>query len=121
MALWPGAGEGHARAARLRAHPLLAGGVVEGPVFGRKGAFVSAEAQHWLARPWLVRTGIAAFVDVATASRGTAPGGGRRTEADLGAGARFRLPGEMGTLRVDVARGLRDGRSAVTIAVMQPH
>ena len=33
---------------------------------------------------------------------------------DLGAGVRLTVPGAPGTLRVDVARGLRDGHMAVS-------
>ena len=47
MSLWPGAGEGHARAPLLRAHPLLIEGVVTGPVFGRHVEFGSNELTYW--------------------------------------------------------------------------
>ena len=36
FALWHGAGTGHGRSGLLRAHPLHAGGVLTGPVFGRE-------------------------------------------------------------------------------------
>ncbi len=35
FALWSGAGDGHARPALLRAHPLLDDGAIDGPAFGR--------------------------------------------------------------------------------------
>lgn len=116
FALWPGAGEGQVRAPLLRAHPLLADGVVDltgSSAFGRTLAFGSAEAQRWLERPSLVRLGLAAFADVARASRQAAAG---RTpvQVDLGAGLRIKIPGTPGVLRADVAHGLRDGARALT-------
>lgn len=37
-------------------------------------------------------------------------------QIDVGAGLRVRLPGTQGALRLDAARGLRDGRTALSIA-----
>ena len=54
LALWPGAGEGHARRALLRAHPLLVDGVISGAMFGERLAYANAEAQHWFEKPLLV-------------------------------------------------------------------
>jgi hypothetical protein len=115
LALWPGAGEGHARRPLARAHPLLDDGVVTGPIFGRRLGTISADTERWLARPSLVRIGIAGFVDVARAAA-RAPGwDGDPLQVDAGVGLRLRLPGHEGTLRVDFGRGLRDGRQAVTV------
>ena len=116
LAIWDGAGEGHARAALLRAHPLLDDGVVDltaASAFGRSLAFGSAEAQRWLDRPALVRLGIAGFADVARASR-QAAGGQTPTQIDLGVGLRIKIPGTPGVLRADVAHGLHDGADALT-------
>ena len=113
--LWPGADTGHARSVLLRAHPLLEDGIIEGGVFGRRIAFAGAEAQHWLSpkRLRLIRIAPAAFVDVARAARGL-PSTDTRVHYDAGVGVRLALLG-FGVLRADVARGLRDGRTAFSI------
>lgn len=111
--VWPGAGTGRARPALLRAHPLLSDGVITGSTFGRRLAFANGEAQQWLhPRRWPIGVAPAVFVDVARASRGFR-WNDSRTQVDGGAGVRIALPGA-GELRVDVAHGLRDGRSALS-------
>jgi hypothetical protein len=113
--LWPGADTGHARDVLLRAHPLLDDGVIEGGVFGRRIAFASAEVQRWIEpkRQRLVRVAPAVFVDLARAARGL-PASDTRLHADAGVGVRVALLG-FGVLRADVARGLRDGRTAFSV------
>ena len=113
--IWPGADTGHARPVLLRAHPLLDDGVIEGGVFGRRVGFASFEAQRWL-KPMvqgLLRIAPALFVDTARATRGLATTD-RRLHVDVGAGLRLALAGS-GVLRVDVARGLRDGQTALSV------
>jgi hypothetical protein len=112
LGLWSGAGEGRSRAPLLRAHALLRGGRVDGPVFGRQLLHATMEAQHWLARPTLVRIGGAAFVDAARATDRPGFASGRAAQADAGIGLRVRVPGRSGVLHVDYARGLRDGERA---------
>jgi hypothetical protein len=113
--LWPGADTGHARDVLLRAHPLLEDGVIEGGVFGRRIGFASLEARRWLApaAQGFVRLAPALFLDVARASRGLTSTD-TRTHYDAGAGLRISLLGA-GVLRVDVAHGLRDGRTALSL------
>jgi predicted double-glycine peptidase len=123
LGLWPGAGDGHARADLLRAHPLLDDGVVQtSTAFGRSLLAASAETTRWFDRASPVRVGIAAFTDVAQARRSLAPGaaqirvsGAPGLNIDVGAGVRVRIPGMGRTLRVDVAHGLRDGANAITV------
>src|SRR5262249_48388294 len=75
MSLWPGAGDGRARAPRARAHPLLRDGAIElvgqgrPTVFGRSVQYTSVEGVGWLPRPQLARVGLAAFIDAARSSR----------------------------------------------------
>jgi hypothetical protein len=116
LALWSGAGEGRARGALLRAHPLLHSGRIDGAVFGRRLVSGTAEAQHWFRRPALVRLGAAAFVDAARASQRLEGTTGRPFQVDAGAGLRVRVPGSSSTLRIDYARGVRDGTHAWTVA-----
>jgi len=114
LALWSGAGAGQARAPLLRAHPLLDDGIVDGAVFGRELAYGNAELDRWFDRPRLARVGVAGFVDSARAAGGTATPA--PLQLDAGLGLRLRIPGSASTLRVDYARGLRDGANALTIA-----
>ena len=63
----------------------------------------------------LVRIGAAAFVDAAAASHRSPDSIGYPLQVDAGAGLRVRLPGIPSALRIDYARGLRDGAYAWTI------
>jgi hypothetical protein len=117
LTLWPGAGEGWARTPLLRAHPLLNDGAIDvsgRSVFGRSVGYASAETTRWLARPALVRPGVAGFVDVGQARRQLNATTGL-AQTDVGAGLRLRLPGDSHILRVDFAHGLRDGANAVSV------
>ncbi|MDZ4805286.1 MAG: cysteine peptidase family C39 domain-containing protein [Candidatus Eisenbacteria bacterium] len=115
LALWPGAGTGHARAPLLRAHPLLEDGVLNGRVFGRALVHGGLEKQEW---PWILgplRLGWAAFIDGAkpwdTLTSDRIP-----WQLDAGVGLRLAGIGRHGQLRLDVARGFEDGESAVSVA-----
>jgi hypothetical protein len=115
FALWPGAGEGHARAPLLRGHPLLEDGVIRGQMFGRRIVFANVEAQRWFDSPSLFHLGLAAFADMARTFGRLANAEGESGHVDAGLGVRVRLPGGEGTLRFDYGRGLRDGASAFTV------
>ena len=111
-ALWPGAGTGHARRPLLRAHPLLDDGRITGDVFGRRVFHASGEVRRW-GRPVfrVVRIAPAVFIDAARAS-------GRQTSddawhVDAGIGVRISAAGT-GVLRVDLAKGLRDGATQLS-------
>lgn len=104
--LWDGAGLGRARTPLLRAHPLLEGGVVAGPLFGRRLAHATLEYQQPLATMAGGAVSVALFTDAARAWQRATAGAG--WHVDSGLGLRVALPGTAGTLRVDVARGLRD-------------
>jgi hypothetical protein len=119
LALWSGAGTGYGRAPLLRAHPLLDGGVVRGPVFGRALGHATIERQAGLWRPGPVLLSGAVFVDVAkpweTGRAGRAP-----WQVDGGAGLRVKVPGRRGQLRIDAARGFSDGNSVVSAGWLYP-
>ncbi len=116
LLLWPNAGSGPVGTFLLRAHPLLDGGVVTGKGFARQLVHGGLETQVW---PWprrLLSLGFAAFVD------GMRPGSpferaSAATQADFGAGLRLQLPGRNELLRLDVARGARDGQMALGIEI----
>ena len=114
LALWPGAGAGHARGPLLRAHPLLEDGRINGEVFGRSVAHANLEGRRWL-RPVMkiVRIAPAVFIDAARADRRRDDG--VAWHVDAGAGLRIAFPGS-GVLRLDVGKGLRDGATAFSIA-----
>jgi hypothetical protein len=114
LSIWPGAGEGQARAPLLRAHPLLHDGILSGPVFGRRVSYGSANVERWLDRPAIAHVAVAVFTDIAQASQRLVQTEGDSFQIDAGVGVRVRVPGREGTLRADYAHGLRDGRNAVT-------
>jgi len=116
--LWSGAGIGLARAPLLRAHPLLSDGIVAGPVFGRGLAHVTVEHERPVAMLAAGRVGLAAFVDAAHAWRRATSGSA--WHADAGLGVRIALPGRTGTLRLDLARGLRDRRRVLSLGWLAP-
>ncbi len=110
--LWSGAGLGRARAPLLRAHPLLDGGVVAGAVFGRALVHGTLEYQHPVSTLAGGAVRVAVFADAARAwHRATA---GRAWQTDAGLGLRVALPPGAGSLRLDFARGLRDGQQALS-------
>jgi hypothetical protein len=112
--VWPGADSGTVRDVLLRAHPLLDAGVIRGGVFGRRLTFGSLEVQRWFtSRTRPIRIAPAAFVDLARAWRGLSSSTDR-LQVDAGAGIRLSLPGA-GVLRLDLAHGLRDGRTRVSL------
>ena len=113
LALWSGAGTGQGRDVLLRAHPLLHDGTIRG-VFGPQLSHGGAEWRQWMQpakKP--LRVAPAIFLDLARSARGIA-GSDNRWQSDAGAGLRIAVPGS-GVLRLDVARGLRDGRSAFSV------
>jgi hypothetical protein len=122
--LWPGAGEGHVSSLLLRAHPLLEDGVIRlgrEAIFARTVTYWSGRAERWIGWSLPVRLAGAGFVDIAEAAQGLSvtsengpatPDG--RLQIDVGTGLRLRVPGTVGTFRLDVARGLRDATNAIT-------
>ena len=118
--LWHGAGVGHARAPLLRAHPLLDDGVITGEVFGRRLLHGTVEYQHRVAANPFGVIRLAAFADTARAWRTPGSSGASRWHTDLGTGVRVSLPGGAGTARIDVARGLRDGRTVLSAGWQAP-
>jgi Peptidase C39 family len=114
LAIWHSAGTGQRADVLLRAHPVLDSGRIDDAVIGRSLVHAGVEWQHWL-RPVrrVVRLAPAMFVDAGRASRGRSFSD-TRAHVDVGAGLRIVLPGA-GVVGVDVARGLRDGTTALSI------
>jgi hypothetical protein len=112
--VWDGAGTGQGRPLLLRAHPVLVDDRLAGPVFGRTVAQTTVEVQRDLSTRPLWSIGIAGFADAAQARR-RADGSHSPLHVDVGIGLRVRLGPGGEILRVDVARGLRDGEMAVSV------
>ena len=97
----------------LRAHPVLGKGErFRTERLGRTFIHDSTELQQW----WSVgpvRAGVAGFVDLGRTA--TRVGGDALNDVDIGAGLRAAYPGRTGALRLDVARGLRDGNTALSV------
>jgi hypothetical protein len=122
LAIWPGAGTGSARPGLLRAHSLLTDEVVTGEAFGRRLVGLSVEHR----RPMFSVLGRqvvgAAFLDAARAWHRLVVDADESPSAfliDAGIGLRLPLaPG--GTVRVDIAHGLRGGGLAVSAGWLVP-
>jgi predicted double-glycine peptidase len=113
MNLWPAGDTGHARAALLRAHPVLDEGRLRVERLGRAFLHGSFEAQRWwrVAGPlWIAA---AAFTDLGRTTRRT--DSTARGDLDLGLGARAAVAGIPGVFRADLGKGLRDGATAVSL------
>jgi predicted double-glycine peptidase len=110
--IWFAGDTGRARGMPLRAHPLMTGGQIRVDQIGRQVIYSSGETQRWWPGKAGVRFGAAAFVDAAHTDRRAVDRA--RTDVDLGIGARLAVPGVSGTIRIDVAKGLRDGATAVS-------
>jgi hypothetical protein len=114
LALWAGAGTGQGRDDLLRAHPLLTGDVVTGPVFGRDVAHASFEYARPLALALAGGVSLAGFVDSARASQrvnGLEPS---PFYVDAGFGLRVLATGQSGSVRIDLAHGLRGGGTTLS-------
>ena len=71
-----------------------------------------------LATKWKLRIQALGFAVVSAVYPGIAaqaPATGSVTQIDVGGGLRLRIPGAAGTLRVDVAHGMRDDADALTV------
>jgi hypothetical protein len=102
--LWPGGDTGVVRSTLLRAHPLLEDGAIRASELHRVLPNASLEYQRRLATRRVMQVGWAAFVDATT------------RHVDSGLGLRVKLPGLAGPLRIDLARGVRDGATALSFS-----
>ncbi|MCX6545827.1 MAG: C39 family peptidase [Acidobacteria bacterium] len=115
LALWRGAGTGQGRSGLLRAHPLLDGAVLTGPVFGREVARGSLEYERPVMRALGGGVSIATFVDAARAWHRL---NGLETSplyVDVGIGLHVHAAGLGGGVRLNLARGLRGGGTRLSV------
>ena len=113
--LWPGAGSGEARPARLRAHPLLKDGVLSTDRLHHRLASLTIEVERRWQPSGRLHLGVVAFSDSARGWGHAADDGTARVDSDVGVGIRVGVPGHRGRIRLDVARGLVDGAMATSI------
>jgi len=114
---WPIIGSELAWTLPLRAHPATSGGFLAGRNVGRTIFHAGLAADHPVHRvgPFILAAGL--FLDGADVI-GPMDGSGNRFYLDAGGGLRLGLPeGRLGVLRIDLARGLTDGRSALSVGV----
>lgn len=111
--LWPGGDIGVVRSTLLRAHPLLENGRIREAQLGRRLYGGTLEVQRWRRVAAPLQAAAAAFVDVArTAGRlADRP----RMDADAGVGIRAAVAGMPGIFRIDIARGLPDRATAISV------
>jgi hypothetical protein len=113
LELWAAGDTGDARQTLVRAHPVLDDGRLRIERLGRLLVSASVEAQRWWALRGPVRVAGALFVDAArTASRVALP---VRHDVDPGVGLRLAVTGVPGVFRVDLAKGLSDGASVLSL------
>ena len=115
--LWFAGDTGRTRSIALRAHPLVEGGEIRVEHLGRRIVHGSVEAQQWWSTRSPIGVGVAVFADVAQVGQRLPVGA--RTDVDLGAGLRIAVPGVAGAFRLDMAKGLGDGATALSF-VFQP-
>ena len=84
-------------------------------MFGRRVVFQTVEYQHPFKQTLAGTIGMAVFVDAARASGGVVTSAPPASNIDTGIGLRVRLIQGGGVARLDVARGLLDGRMALSV------
>jgi hypothetical protein len=110
--LWFAGDTGRSRPMLLRAHPVIEGGAIRADQIGRRIANVTVEAQQWWNTSTPLTIGAAVFADAARVGHRMSPGA--RGDVDVGVGFRIAVPGLSGAFRLDFAKGLRDGATALS-------
>jgi hypothetical protein len=115
LAVWPGNHTSAERGGNLRAHPLRESDVIAGDVFGRRVVFGSINAEQFMRQTPFGRLSVVEFVDTGRAWQ-RLPGlpASSPFHVDIGLGLRLAGAKTGGTVRLDYARGLRDGRNHVS-------
>jgi hypothetical protein len=109
LAMWPGSHTSAERGGSLRAHPLRHDDVIDGEVFGRRVAFATVTVERLLADTKFARVALAGFADLGQAWQRVAGRGPSLLHVDVGIG--LRVSGAGAGIRLDIARGVRDGRT----------
>lgn len=112
LALWLAGNASNGRGVLLRAHPLREHDIVTSEVFGRRLFFATGEYEYPLPTGFGT-LGLAGFVDLARAERRAVPTPSA-FHVDIGGGIRFHGSAANGSVRMDVAYGIRDGNVQVS-------
>ncbi len=120
LGLWPVASGDLDWAIPLRAHPRTSGGMLPGATAGRSMIHGGLSGDHPVRRAGPFTLAVGLFLDGAEIFS-PADGSGRdRFYLDAGGGIRIGiLDGHLGVVRVDLATGLTDRRTAITVGLHQ--
>lgn len=120
LGAWPVASTSFSSSIPLRAHSRISNGLLQSRTTGRSILHGGLSAEHPVlhAGPFILAAGL--FLDGAEVM-GPADGSGRdRLFLDAGGGIRIGIQdGQFGVVRIDLATGLTDHRSALTVGLHQ--
>jgi len=111
LAIWPGSHTSAERGGSLRAHPLRESDVISGDVFGRRVMFGSITSEQLLKVTPFGRLSVAEFIDTGRAWQRLPGLPASPFHVDIGLGIRLAGSKAGGTVRLDIAHGMRDGRN----------
>jgi hypothetical protein len=117
--LWSGAGSGVGRPSLLRAHSEIEDNVIGGEFFGRSLVHFTTEYHRPVGEIMQTTIRWALFADTARASH-RVDGTESSWPLDVGTGIRWGVPGLGSEVRLDLARGLRDGGWAISVGWQAP-
>ncbi len=120
VGIWPVASGDIARAIPLRAHPRTSEDLLPGSTAGRRMLHGGLSGDHpmYHVGPFLLAAGL--FLDAAEIVHPASGASGERFYLDAGGGFRIAiLDGQLGVVRIDLATGLTDRRTALTIGLHQ--
>ena len=117
---WPIAGTNLEWAIPLRAHSAITGGLLDPASTGRRIAHAGLTGDYPIHRFGLIVLGVGGFVDGARIDHRADGSAADRWLIDAGGGLRLGVgDGSLGVFRLDLARGLSDGRTELTIGVQR--
>ncbi len=121
IGVWPVAsGDNNPRMIPLRAHPRTIDGLLPGATTGRAILHGGISGDHPVGRVGPLALAVGIFLDGADIRDPADASGADRRYLDAGGGIRIGvLDGALGIVRVDLATGLTDHRTAITIGLHQ--
>ena len=120
LGAWPIAGTNFDWAIPLRAHPATRGGLIDPRSTGRRIAHAGVTADRPVRRFGLLMVGAGAFIDGAGIMNPAEASAATVWLLDAGAGLRVGVgDGREGVFRIDWARGLTDGRMALSVGLQR--
>jgi hypothetical protein len=120
LATWAAAGASDGRGVFLRGHSLFDDGIITTPVLGRSLAFGNVEYTHPVYTSLYGTLALAGFVDMARAANRLPDARDGRAHVDIGGGLRIGSPAFGGSVRLDLAYGLRDGAHKFSAGYLLP-